>query len=393
MRNIKLMKLLAAAPLALALTLLPVSNVAIAFEKPVMAVLQEPDPEVIPSVECATLSMPDIEAEYASGVAGCMAGNIGNVLVVIGGTNLTDNKITFEAERQIFGDIYVAKLSNSKLQWTKAGVLPNPAAYGVCLKYGDSLIVAGGTGAEADLRQVVKVDLVNGEAVLENLPDLPGTMSHMSGCVIGSKLYLAGGVLDEKPSNAVLCLDMENTEAGWQMATYFPGSARIDGVCAAADGKLCIWGGYTESRSTNPYILSKDGYTYDPVADIWTAAATPRLVNGYRSKPVYVGSGTAVNFGADKVIVTGGVDDKLFVDVKKTMPEDYLQHEIEWYKYNPFVMVYSVATNSWSIMGQTSQTARTDSTSIVVGNKMYIIGGEIMPGVCTDKITVIQLSE
>ena len=54
-------------------------------------------------------------------------------------------------------------------------------------------------------------------------------------------------------------------------------------------------------------------------------------------------------------------------------------------------MIYNSDANSWEIPVQTAQTARTNAGMVYFGNKIYTIGGEIAPGVCTNEISLIYV--
>ena len=73
------------------------------------------------------------------------------------------------------------------------------------------------------------------------------------------------------------------------------------------------------------------------------------------------------------------------------MSGDYLQHNADWYRYNRFIMIYNSDANGWEIPVQTAQTARTNASMVYFGNKIYTIGGEIAPGVCTNEISLINV--
>ena len=278
--------ILALLPIASLLASFPASSAMAAFAKPFPAVLREPDPALIPTVNLETIPLPNIDEGYAMGVTGTFTGNIGDYLIVAGGSNMSNNMISFDSELNFYDGIYAIRPDNPADSWKKIGTLPQGAAYGVCIKYENSLILAGGSSATGDLAQVIRVTLTNGELVSEALPPLPGSMSHMGGCSIGNSIYVVGGMFNGTFSNIAFKLDMENTSLGWQIAGYIPGSARVDPVCAASNGSLYIWGGYSQARPTNPYILSIDGYKYEPTTGAWPPAATPKRVHLYYSAKI-----------------------------------------------------------------------------------------------------------
>lgn len=384
----KIRCLLAAIPFALSIATMPAAYAdGFVPNFPVPAALRDPAPEVVPETTLTTLQGPAIDENYAFGTAACFAGIIDNDLIVAGGTNMTGNKVSFEADKRYYKDIYTATLNNNTLQWKKAGELPEELAYGVSVTVADGIICAGGLNETTGTsNKVYKLSKANGNINVANLPDLPVTLSHMGGCVINNVLYLAGGVANDVATNAVYALDLSKDNAAWSIASYYPGSARIQPICTSDGNDLFIWGGYSSNA-----IISLDGYKYQPAANSWSAVATPKLADGVQSTRIYTGNAAAVYAGNNRVVVTGGTSPEILAQNMEKIAGDYLQHNNDWYKYNKYVMIYRTDTNSWLVPAQTSQTARVDAVNVYHNNKIYCIGGEIAPGVCTNEIAVINV--
>lgn len=386
----KISRILAAIPFALTVAVMPMTEAAVNTPR-LPAVLMDPAPSVVPEASLQTTNAPDTDEAYAKGVTGCFTGTIGNKIIVAGGCNMTENKISFSSDRQVFSDIYAGQPApNGKIEWEKAGTMPVAVSNGASFTLDDGVIFAGGIDANFTASQKVYKLSFNENGTLETtyLPDLPNGLSHMGSCLIDNKLYLIGGTTNNGANPAVISLDLNQQELGWQTVSYYPGSARIQPICAESNGQLFIWGGYS---TDNPPILSNDGYKYNPDTKDWSAVATPKLVDGFRSSRIYTGGASAVSVDNHRIVVTGGVNPEIFSNTSQKMSGDYLQHNADWYRYNRFIMIYNSDANSWEIPVQTAQTARTNASMVYFGNKIYTIGGEIAPGVCTNEISLINV--
>jgi len=84
--------------------------------------------------------------------------------------------------------------------------------------------------------------------------------------------------------------------------------------------------------------------------------------------------------------------DSLILRMKKEAKE-YLLHDIEWYKFNSTIKVFNIKINSWTISGRIPQTALAGATVVGNGKVIYVVNGEIKPGIRTPKIWKISLEQ
>ena len=61
-----------------------------------------------------------------------------------------------------------------------------------------------------------------------------------------------------------------------------------------------------------------------------------------------------------------------------------MTHPAEWYRFNPFICIYE--NGAWKIVGTEKIAARAGTTLAKHGNDIYVIGGELKPGVRTPDI-------
>ena len=207
------------------------------------------------------------EAGIEQGVSACYAGIHRGVLLMAGGCNFPEVPASEGGKKRFYRGIYAADASaDSVLVWEKVGELPVEAAYGVSVSTPGGIICVGGTNGQGALASVIRISRdENGAGIaVDSLPSLPCTIDNMGGAVLGHCLFLAGGNVNGVPSNALYCLDLEHTDAGWMRMPDFPGAPRTQPVCVAqrrgTDTLLFLWGGFSGAGEGRPATLSVDGY-------------------------------------------------------------------------------------------------------------------------------------
>ena len=83
------------------------------------------------------------------------------------------------------------------------------------------------------------------------------------------------------------------------------------------------------------------------------------------------------------VAMGGGNKGGLFEAVNHPKP-GYMTHPVEWYRFNPYICVYQAG--QWHIAGKETIAARAGAALARHGQEVYIIGGELKPGVRTPDI-------
>ena len=83
-------------------------------------------------------------------------------------------------------------------------------------------------------------------------------------------------------------------------------------------------------------------------------------------------------------MAVGGVNKDIFLDAVNHPKPGYMTHPAEWYRFNPFVCIYE--NGAWKIAGTEKIAARAGTTLAKHGNDIYVIGGELKPGVRTPDI-------
>jgi len=352
------------------------------------------------------------DANYAKGVSGAYCGLLDGHLILAGGANFPGLSAAEGGGKQYYDAIYATRgkadklasggAGKSSIRWQQVGVLPLPLAYGVTVSDGDDgMVIIGGCNAAGSSDMVFRLRREGGALRFEQLPSLPVSLDNMAGALLGSRIYVVGGLQDGQASAAMYAYDFNYGE--WFICAPLP-TPRVQPVCAAQGGRLYVWGGYVQPidslgrvQGDNCAVYS-DGYAYDPQADAWSPAATPVDEEG---RTLTLTGGAAVPWGDDEVLAVGGVNRNVFLGGIQgifSMP-DYLLHEPEWYRFNPHVLVYSAASGQWRTLADSPLAARAGASLVALPAAdtldtavpaALLLGGELKPGIRSTDVTRIS---
>ena len=330
---------------------------------------------------------PASEPGYSLGVSACYAAQIGDWIVVAGGCNFpTPGKKTY------YAGIYAAPVDGDVLNWRLVGMLPEPAAYGVTVVSGDSLLFIGGNNSTHALKSVysVRLDGVGEHACVKRLADLPCTVDNMAVAQCEGNVFVVGGNHDGKPSADVLALNLNAANPSWSNIGSMPGSARVQPVAAALDGKLYVWGGFYANGDRSE--VHTDGSCMNIATGKWTSVAAPKSVEGCE---MTLAGGIAWAFNG-KIYATGGVNKDIFLDAisgryERVKQADYLNQPISWYRFSGNLYEYDVLSEAWvKTRFADKGLARAGAQMVVTQKGCFYIGGELKPALRTPQIVVLQ---
>lgn len=243
---------------------------------------------------------PSDDSTAHRGLAGVFAGTHGGELIVAGGANFPGAMPWEGGEKRWYGDIY---LYNDTDGWrTFADALPRQAAYGVSVTLPQGVLCIGGCDASRSMHEVYLLTVENGTPRIAEWPALPAPLANAAGCLVGGRVYVAGGNESMHPARAskrFFSLDPANPAAGWRELPAWPGPARGYAVAAAQsdgmDNCFYLFSG-RDYDGDAPWTVHRDGYRYNPRLGTWTA-----LEGDF---PVM--AGTAASFGTNHILFLGG---------------------------------------------------------------------------------------
>ena len=329
---------------------------------------------------------PATEPGYSLGVSACYAAQIGDWIVVAGGCNFpTPGKKTY------YAGIYAAPVDGDVLNWRLVGMLPEPAAYGVTAVSGDSLLFIGGNNSNHALKSVysVRLDGVGEHACVKRLADLPCTVDNMAVAQSKDNVFVVGGNHDGKPSADVLALNLNAANLSWSNIGSMPGSARVQPVSAALDGKLYVWGGFFANGAQSE--VHTTGCCMNIATGKWTSVAAPKSVEG---REMTLAGGIAWTDNG-KIYATGGVNKDIFLDAisgryELVKQSDYLNQPISWYRFSGNLYEYDVEKGAWlKTRFADNCLARAGAQMVVTQKGCFYIGGELKPALRTPQIVIL----
>lgn len=354
------------------------------------------------------------EPGFSLGVSACYAGITEGQLLMAGGCNFPDIPVAEGGKKKFYQGIYAADATvDSVFTWRKVGELPVAAAYGVSVSTPQGIICVGGTNTDGALSSVYRLSWGEDKQTvrLDTFPPLPYTMDNMSGAIVGHTLFVAGGNVNSRPSNALICLDLGNPATGWQQLPDFPGSPRVQPVCGGQQKEgeplFYLWGGFAAAQEGRSASLSVDGYCYSPALGQWMPVATPM---GSDSVAISFGGGAAVAWGDSLILCTGGVNKDIFLtalqreealkkalttndqvtaDSLKAVIKAYMTQPAEAYHFNDRVCVYNTRRDCWQELLRHSGMARAGAALVGGGQTFFNINGELKPGIRTPEIMKI----
>ena len=328
---------------------------------------------------------PTEEQGFDKGVSACYCGVINGYLYIAGGCNFPDKPVAEGGKKRFYKAIYTAKLNaeGNRLEWKTVGQMPQPAAYGVSVTYENSLIFVGGNNETGGLTTAIRLRPTATGMQQESLPSLPHALDNMAGAVVGHILYVVGGNCEGVATQKVWSLDLKNTaKQGWKEEPSIPGIARVQPIAAAlAGGLLGVWGGFAPKTDSKVAQLAMNGASYNAGCGTWTALPVPTDALG---EEVFTGGATAIATPQKGVVVVGGVNKDVFLAAINKLPEGYLLHEPEWYRFNNRVLCYR--DGAWTQLLQHPSVARAGCALAYWDGWVYVVGGELKPGIRTPEI-------
>lgn len=336
------------------------------------------------------MQLPKQNGALVAGLRGAFAGVLGNQLLVAGGNcypgNVYSDKQAPVYSKAIYGAVINEK--TKKLSWKKLGELPEEIANGATVVTKDALYLVGGENASGTKASVTKLNFKNGLLEVDTIAYMPVLAKEGGAVIIDNKLHVIGGVQNGVASNNHFSLDLAQPKGKWTVLPPCPDSPRRLPIVAAQKAEtgkeqLFIWGGYTPKQGEQNVELSCEGYRFDPVQKSWKLLPSPLNKDLAR---IYLGSGKLLPMGEHQLVAVGGAGYKALRQSLVKPEADYYYHEPAWYAYNNKVFVYDTLKNKWEARGELSGAGVALNTGAVMGNQVFIIGGESKPGVAVNTV-------
>ena len=260
------------------------------------------------------------------------------------------------------------------------------------------------------------------------LPPLPSACTAMAGATVGEVIYLAGGDGGSGATRNFWALDLakrkQKREFVWRQLPPWPGPPRVHAVLAAqSDGTtdcLYLFSGRDE-RKGSPTAVLTDAYRFDPKAygkgragerGPWRKLGRVQLAG---EEPRCVMAGVGIASGANHILIFGGDDGALFIELERTAravaalraqaaaqadpaAREKLRTAAEakdaarrkaldtHQGFGRDVLAYHTVTDTWVKVDRAPGRGQVTTPAVRWGESVVIPSGEIRPGVRTPRI-------
>lgn len=293
------------------------------------------------------------------GLSGLYAGEIDGTLYVAGGCNFPDKPVTEGGKKVFYSDVW--KLSDGN--WTLAGQLPEPSAYGAYVATAEGLMILGGANDEGSMDSAW---MLTADGVTR-LPALPRPLEQAAWCSYDGAIYLAGGMSCGTPSLEVFRLK----DGQWTVAATLP-RPLVQGIACADEGRLNVFGGFdpvAKEAVKGGYAISlADGSISELDADV-----------------TFVGS------AALDGLACGGCDADVFTHALNLPAEEVREYQlqpVEYYNFRGQLLEYTL--NGWAPVTAHPALARAGAALAEYQGGHVSVGGELKPGIRTPEVWMIK---
>jgi N-acetylneuraminic acid mutarotase len=309
------------------------------------------------------------------GFAGAFAGVSGGALIVAGGTNVTANRWGDDFVKTWYDSAFV--LDNPQAAWQTGFKLPCPIGYGVAVTTREDMICIGGSDSQRHHAEVFRLRWRGGKLVNTLLPELPKPCASFCGTLLGTSIYVAGGMEAPAATTAMKTfwqLDLAAKAPQWVALESWPGPERMLAVAGALDGSFYLFSGVRlkagpQGKALREYL--RDAYRYTPGHGWRRLADLPRAAAAAPSPAASAGDALLLFSGDDGTKVN-------FQPLEKHpgFPRD--------------VLVYHPRSATWSEAGAAPFSLAVAPTVSWLG-QIVIANGEARPRVRTPEVWSLNL--
>jgi len=336
------------------------------------------------------------DSSFHLGLAGPVAGMIGNKLLIAGGANFPGKMPWDGGAKHYATETYIYQVENGVLTFLTQSELKESVAYPGNCSVGQFLYVAGGENENGEVKSVKKFSL-NGNTIQEEpLPDLPVALTNGSLVFASDNLYFVGGENQQQVSDKIYRLDLANLNGAWEevLTLAYPVSNAV--VVSDKKNKLYIAGG----RMRNTDSLST---IYNQLFEVDLPSGS---INKITDLPRPTAAGTGVWDDAGNILLFGGDHAETFHRVEALIAEisqtndEVLKNKLNEEKaalqcqhpgFSPNTWSFNVHDKKWTkrddIVGESPVT----TTALWHQHSIIIPSGEIRAGVRTDQILIGHL--
>ncbi|MFZ1749581.1 MAG: hypothetical protein WAU01_05295 [Saprospiraceae bacterium] len=343
------------------------------------------------------------------GLAGPIAGIIDNQLFIAGGANFPDSPPWVGGLKKYHDKIYILKKSKpNHYVWSDmiTDHLPEPVAYASVVSIPQGLVSIGGENDRGCTKSVRLFKIKKNKLKVKNFPDLPLPITSSGAVVIKKKIFVAGGISDDRPLNILFSLDVSKKEMEWVELDTMPVALSHAVVVVQNDGvEDCIYviGGRHRCPGQDFTTFSDKIFIYSPSKKSWKM--TDMITSD--GQKIKLAAGTGVPFGCDEIVIFGGDQGDIYHKIEdfnnKLASPDYpnkevlLQDKVKLLTSHPGfcrdIFVYNTVSGICNKVGEIPAYAQVTTLAFYWEKEIVIPNGEIKPGIRTPALMSIKMSK
>lgn len=340
--------------------------------------------------------LPQKNGQPHLGLAGPVAGMIGDKLWIAGGANFPQGMPWDGGAKAYPRDAYVYAWEEGKLNLVQSYELDRSMAYTANTSFDGSLYMAGGEGEEGAVANVFRLRPDGQMPQTDSLPSLPKPLTNGGLVADNGALYFVGGENSEIVSDKIykLALDGEDTE--WVEFLTLPYPITHAVVVGDQKGGVYIAGG----RMRNTQAKSD---MYDAV---WKVDLGKQHVEQITTLPQPLAAGTGL-FLDDRLLIFGGDDASTFHQVEELIAQaskmvagveqdSVIAQKNRLQRNHPgfpkSVWSLDLSSMEWQQLQDLAGVSPVTTTAVLHGDVIFIPTGEMKAGVRTDQILVGKIT-
>jgi len=339
------------------------------------------------------------------GLNGAFIGTHNDALIFAGGANFPNEPVWEGGQKKWHNSIYLLK--KDKSQWHKsATVLPQALANGVSITTEQGLLCIGGDNETGVYKDVFILKWEINSIVLQKLPSLPFPLSSMSGTLVGNTIYILGGQKEKGGLTTSTFLtfnlkaSLNRKQFTWVQEPDFPAEHRMQAVMVGQSNghENCIYlfSGLSFDPAQSPsYRMLDDVYEYNILAKNWSKKHASPSNNTPGVEGAYLAAAPSTKEGDSHILVFGGAGGSgQYLHERIGLMGDHAVSESEKKQlellkntsFSPTIWAYHTITDTWVKKGELPSAAPVVTSAVHWDGNIIIPGGEISPGVRTNKV-------
>ncbi len=340
------------------------------------------------------------------GLAGPVTGAHGNFVLVAGGANF-ENGLPWRGGRKKYHDeiFLMEKTASGELFWKQSPIkLPFAMAYPACLSTPEGVLSIGGEDQNGPVNQVFLLAFQDGKIRTETLPALPQAISSAGAAVIGTDVFVAGGLTPQGATSAFYTINLQNKTNGWKVLPELPLALSHAVVVSQNDGEeACVYviGGRNRTGEVSTFYSAV--WKYKPSVQKWISEGDI-LSDG---KKLGLSAGTGIAAGSDDILLFGGDPgiyfnrtERLNNAIEKASGEDEKQRlwkeKDEMLSSHPGfskdILSFNTRSKKWEKIGNLTDESPATTTAFMWNEMLVIPSGEIRPGVRTPNVLGFEVA-